>query len=240
MAKNAVDFKNVRKRFKRGRKLLLKEALLDIFKPQATEYFWALDGVRFQVENGKTLGIVGDNGSGKSTILKLIAGVMSPEEGEIRVRGRVAPLIELGAGFHPELSGRENVYLNGVILGLSKSEIDERFDKIVDFAELEDFIDTPVKHYSSGMYMRLGFAIAVNVDPDILLVDEVLAVGDTEFQEKCMRRMREFQKEGVSIVFVSHNLSQVERFCNKVVLLREGKIVSKGDPYKVIGEYRNP
>src|SRR3989344_69306 len=152
----AIEFKNVWKKFRRGQKLLLKEALLDIFKPQKQEDFWVLKDVSFQVREGETLGIIGPNGSGKSTILKLIAGVIVPSQGKIKVSGKVAPLIELGAGFHPELTGRENVFLNGVILGLRRREIEERFDKIVEFSELKDFIDTPVKHYSSGMYMRLG------------------------------------------------------------------------------------
>ena len=233
-----IKFENVWKKFRRGRKLLLKEALLDIFKPASTEEFWALENINFQIKKGESLGIIGPNGSGKSTILKLIARVMVPTTGNIATNGRIAPLIELGAGFHPELTGRENIYINGAILGLSKKEIDKRFDNIVDFAELVEFIDTPIKHYSSGMHMRLGFAIAVNVDPDILLVDEVLAVGDTNFQRKCIKKMEEFKKNKVTIVFVSHNLEMIKSFCDQVVFLRNSKVVFQGKPDKAIAKYQ--
>jgi ABC-type polysaccharide/polyol phosphate transport system ATPase subunit len=220
-----IKFENVSKKFRKGRKLLLKEALLDIFKPGRTEEFWVLDDINFEVKKGETLGIIGQNGSGKSTILKLIAGVTSPTKGKVEVKGKIAPLIELGAGFHPELTGRENIYINGIILGLSKEEIDQKFDEIVTFAELEDFIDTPLKHYSTGMYMRLGFAIAVNVNPDILLVDEVLAVGDEAFQIKCLEKMNHFNNLGVTIIFVSHALKVIENFCNRVIYLNNSRVV---------------
>ena len=233
-----IVFTGVGKRFKKGRKLLLKEALLDIFKPERTVNFWALKDVSFSLKKGETLGVIGSNGSGKSTILKLIAGVMYPDEGKVEVQGKIAPLIELGAGFHPELTGRENIYLNATILGLTKIEIDKRFNSILDFAGLDEFIDTPIKHYSSGMYMRLGFAIAVNINPDILLVDEILAVGDINFQKKCILKMRKFQKMNKTIVFVSHSLDLVKEFSSKVILFDRGKIISMGNPDVVIEKFK--
>ena len=229
-----IVFRNVGKKFKKGRKLLLKEALVDIFSPGKTETFWALRDLNFSVQRGESVGIIGANGSGKSTILKLIAGVMYPDVGKVHIQGKIAPLIELGAGFHPELSGRENIYLNGAILGLSRKEVDERFDDIVKFAELEEFVDTPVKHYSSGMYMRLAFAIAVHTEPDILLIDEILAVGDQKFQSKCMRKMKEFQKNGVTIVFVSHNMRSIENFCGRAIYIKDGKIEAFGGVKMVV------
>ena len=232
-----IKFEKVGKKFKIGQKLLLKEALLDIFKPASTEDFWALKNISFEVKKGETLGIIGPNGSGKSTILKLIAGVMTPTEGRMTINGKVSPLIELGAGFHPELTGRENVYLNGSILGLSRKEIDQKFKDIVDFAELWDFIDTPVKHYSSGMYMRLGFSVAIDVNPEILLVDEILAVGDVTFQEKCLDRMRDFHAKGVTIVFVSHSLETVKTFCQNAIFLDDGHVRGLGSADKVVATY---
>ena len=240
MKKNkAIVFRKVSKKYRKGRKLLLKEALLDIFKPGATEDFWALKDVSFEVNKGETLGIIGPNGSGKSTILKLIAEVTTPTKGNIEVCGRVAPLIELGAGFHPELSGRENIHLNGVILGLSKKEIEKKFDKIVEFSELGDFIDTPVKHYSSGMYLRLGFSVAVHTAPEILLIDEILAVGDESFSKKSIKKMEEFKSNGVTIVFVSHALEKVKSFCTRVIYLGKTKVQMDGDPDTVINFYKN-
>lgn len=224
-----IEFKSVWKKFKRGRKLLLKEALLDIFKPGVTTDFWALKDVNFSIQKGEAIGIIGKNGSGKSTILKLIAGVIVPTKGEVEIKGKIAPLIELGAGFHPELSGRENIYLNAAIMGVSRREVDEKFDEIVDFAEIREFIDTPVKHYSSGMYMRLAFAIAINVRPEILLIDEVLAVGDAQFQRKCMAKMENFKKNGVTIIFVSHSMKTVGKFCEKVLLVNKGKVEFFGE-----------
>lgn len=232
-----IQFYKVSKKFKKGKKLLLKEALLDMFKPGKTEVFWALKDISFDVKKGETLGIIGPNGSGKSTILKLIAGVMIPDEGKVATYGRIAPLIELGAGFHPELSGRENIYLNGSILGLKRSEVEIQYNDIVKFAELGDFIDTPVKHYSSGMYMRLGFSIAVHTNPDILLVDEILAVGDTNFQKKCFAKMKAFKKAGVSIVFVSHSLDAVKSFCDRVIYLQDATIRGDGKPGEIIEMY---
>ncbi len=204
-------------------------------KPDET--FRALDGVTFDVEAGRTYGIIGRNGSGKSTMLKCVAGIAKPTTGKITVNGRISALIELGAGFHPEISGRENVFINGIMLGLSKAEIERRFDEIVEFAELAPFIDAPVKTYSSGMYMRLGFAVAVHVDPDVLLVDEVLAVGDEGFAHKCLDKFAEFRRRGKTILLVTHSLGLVERFCDEALWLDKGKVRAVGDPKRVIDAY---
>ena len=201
------------------------------------ETFAALKGVSFNVEEGKTLSIIGENGSGKSTMLKILAGISKPTSGDIVTRGRISALIELGAGFHPEISGRENVFINGIILGLTKKKIQERMDDIIKFAELEDFIDNPVKSYSSGMYMRLGFSIAINVDPDILLIDEVLAVGDASFVPKCLDKINEFKRKGKTIIFVSHDLSTVDRISDEVIWLKEGQVEMRGYPKRVIDAY---
>ncbi len=233
-----ISFKNVSKKFRRGQKLLLKEALIDIFMPDKQEDFWALSDVSFEIKRGETIGIIGNNGSGKSTILKLIAGVMFPTKGTVEVNGRISPLIELGAGFHAELTGRENIYLNGAILGLTKKKIEERFSDIVEFSELSEFIDTPVKHYSSGMYMRLGFSVAVHTDPKILLIDEIFAVGDTSFQEKCFRKMEEFKKNNVTIVFVTHDMDTVESFCEKAIFINKGRVEDIGNAGQIVKEYR--
>lgn len=233
----AIKFRNVTKRFQ------LREASLREFVPwifrrhEVTPPFYALRDVSFEIKRGETVGIIGRNGSGKSTALKLIAGVMAPTKGTVLVGGRVSPLIELGAGFHPDLTGRENVFLNASILGLSNDEAKRRLGDIVDFAELWDFMDMPVKRYSSGMYTRLGFSVAVHTDPDILLVDEVLSVGDTMFQEKCMHKMREFQSQGVTIIFVTHGLEQVKKFCHRVILLDHGQLIEQGEPAAVIQHY---
>src|SRR4051812_11691986 len=201
-----------------------------------SEEFWALRDVSFQVNRGEALGIIGHNGAGKSTILKLIANITVPTEGEIRINGRLSALIEVGSGFHPELSGRENVYLSGSIMGMRRREIDAKLDSIVEFAGVRQFIDTPVKRYSSGMYVRLGFAIAAHLDPEILLLDEVLAVGDAAFQAKCMQRIKELEDGGTTIVFISHDLTAVERLCQRVVLMRHGRIAAEGRPRDVIRE----
>ncbi len=198
---------------------------------------WALKGVSFTVEKGETLGIVGPNGAGKTTILKLLSRVTRPTSGEIEVQGRVSALIELGAGFHPDLTGRENIYLNAAILGLSRREVEERIESIIDFAELWDFIDVPVKRYSSGMYVRLGFAVAAHVDPDVLLVDEVLAVGDYMFKDKCIRRINEFRDAGKSMIIVSHNKEQIQKLCDRAILLHRGQIVYAGDTGEVLERY---
>ena len=191
------------------------------------------------IASGQTFGLVGSNGSGKSTLLKTMARILSPDSGSIVTNGKVTALLELGAGFHPELSGRDNVYLNGSILGLSQKEIDSKFDEIVDFAGLEQFIDQPVKNYSSGMYVRLGFAVAINVDPDILMVDEVLAVGDEEFQTRCMEKFDEFAQAGKTIILVSHALGTVRDMCDQVAWLSHGRILEVGDPDEVIDKYQS-
>ncbi|WP_291980478.1 ABC transporter ATP-binding protein [Luteitalea sp.] len=214
---------------------ILSGSLVRDLKPDET--FRALDGVSFDVQAGRTYGIIGRNGSGKSTLLKCVAGIAKPTTGKITVNGRISALIELGAGFHPEISGRENVFINGIMLGLSKAEIERRFDEIVEFAELAPFIDAPVKTYSSGMYMRLGFAVAVHVDPDVLLVDEVLAVGDEGFAHKCLDKFAEFRRRGKTILLVTHSLGLVERFCDEALWLDKGKVKAVGVPKRVIDAY---
>jgi ABC-type polysaccharide/polyol phosphate transport system ATPase subunit len=214
--------------------LLQRSILRDL---QPSETFPALKEVSFSVPKGSTYGVIGRNGSGKSTALKLVAGITKPTSGTVRVDGRISALIELGAGFHPEISGRENVFINGIMLGLTKREIRERFDEIVDFAELRDFIDAPVKTYSSGMYMRLGFAVAIHVNPDVLLVDEVLAVGDEGFTHKCLDKFAEFRRRGKTILLVTHSLNLVERFCDEALWLDSGVARAHGDPKRVVGAY---
>jgi len=241
---NAIELANVTKvyrRYARRRQFAtLKSALLTgslIQDLQPEEKFPALQDVSFAVAAGKTYGISGRNGSGKSTALKLVAGITKPTSGTVTVHGRISALIELGAGFHPEISGRENVFINGIMLGLSKREVAKRFDEIVEFAELQQFIDAPVKTYSSGMYMRLGFAVAIHVDPDVLLVDEVLAVGDEGFTHKCLDKFGEFKRRGKTILLVTHSLGLVERFCDEALWLDEGKARAAGDPKRVIDAY---
>jgi lipopolysaccharide transport system ATP-binding protein len=199
--------------------------------------FWALKDVSFHVEPGEAMAIIGPNGSGKSTALKLLSGILRPDRGSMRVEGRVGTLIELGAGFHPDLTGRENVYLNGTILGMKRAEIDRKFDEIVEFAELRDFLDTPVKRYSSGMHARLGFAVAAHVDPDVLIIDEVLSVGDYHFQQRCFDKMREFLQRGTSLVFVSHNMTAVSTLCKSALLLRKGDPVFLGEVSAAVQRY---
>ena len=223
------------RRFATLKSALLTGSLVRHLSPR--ESFRALDDVSLTVEAGTTCGIIGRNGSGKSTLLKLVAGITRPTSGQVRVGGRVSALIELGAGFHPEISGRENVFINGVMLGMSRREIDRRFQEIVEFAEIEDFIDAPVKTYSSGMYLRLGFAVAVHVDPEVLIVDEVLAVGDEGFSLKCLDKFAEFKRRGKTILFVSHALSMVERFCDEAVWLDGGRKRMVGDPKRVVQMY---
>jgi len=201
------------------------------------EEFWALKGIEFEVPVGSTFGVIGSNGSGKSTLLKCLTGILYPEKGRVTIEGRVSALLELGAGFHPELSGRENVYLNGAILGLTKKEINARFDDIVEFSGLPDFIDTPVKNYSSGMFVRLGFAVAAHVEPDVLLIDEVLSVGDDSFQRRCAQKIEQFRRDGRTIVFVSHGLSQVEQLCETVAWIDKGDLKMVGPAGEVISAY---
>jgi ABC-type polysaccharide/polyol phosphate transport system ATPase subunit len=223
------------KQFATLKSALLQRSLLRDLQPSET--FPALTDVSFTVAKGSTYGVIGRNGSGKSTALKLVAGITKPTSGRVVVDGRISALIELGAGFHPEISGRENVFINGIMLGLTKSEIRQRFDEIVDFAELREFIDAPVKTYSSGMYMRLGFAVAIHVDPDVLLVDEVLAVGDEGFTHKCLDKFAEFRRRGKTILLVTHSLNLVERFCDDALWLDAGRAMAHGDPKRVVGAY---
>ena len=209
----------------------------DVAQMDHNNSFWALKDVSFEVKQGDVVGIIGRNGAGKSTLLKILSRVTGPTSGNIKIKGRVASLLEVGTGFHPELTGRENVYLNGTILGMRKSEIDKKFDEIVAFAEIEKFIDTPVKRYSSGMYVRLAFAVAAHLDPEILIVDEVLAVGDAEFQKKCLGKMQEVGNAGRTVLFVSHNMGAVRRLCNKGILLSQGQLNYIGETEQSIVNY---
>lgn len=239
-----IEFSHVTKEYHLGSRTSLRGAIAQAVKNLARRkqadhsLFSALDDVSFNMEQGEVLGIIGHNGAGKSTTLKLLSRVTYPTRGSIHTQGRVAALIELGAGFHPDLSGRENVYLNGSILGLKKREIDAQFSNMVEFAGLEKFIDTPVKRYSSGMYVRLAFAVAAHMRADILLVDEVLSVGDAAFQQKCMKKMGELRDSGATIVFVSHNMWSIESFCRRVIVLRKGKIETEGKVSDVVEFYR--
>jgi lipopolysaccharide transport system ATP-binding protein len=202
-----------------------------------SEPFWALRQIDLEVDHGASLGVIGRNGAGKSTLLKLLAGITAPTRGRIVIEGRLAALIEVGSGFHPELTGRENVFLSGSILGMRRREIAAKFDQIVAFAGVEPFIDTPVKWYSSGMYVRLGFAVAAHISPDVLLVDEVLAVGDAEFQLRCLQRIQELRRDGTTMLFISHDLSAVERLCDSAILLERGEVVARGEPAAVVADY---
>jgi ABC-type polysaccharide/polyol phosphate transport system ATPase subunit len=235
---NAVSLRGVGKRFTTysDAPLLVTAALRA--RSRRGE-LWALRDVDLEVPAGQRLGIIGRNGAGKSTLLQLLAGVTAPTTGTVAVRGRVAPLISVGVGFHPELTGRENVYVNGTVLGLTRAQIDARFDDIVAFAEIEDFLDTPVKFYSSGMYVRLGFAVAVQAEPDFLVVDEVLSVGDLPFQMKCADRMAELASSGATVVVVSHDLGAVRSLCERALLVEGGRLVADGPPVEVIGRYHD-
>ena len=237
----AVSFEDVSKRFdlRHERAYTVLESMISMVRPsrRSTEEFWALRAVSFEIPDGETLGIIGPNGAGKSTALKLMARILEPTSGQVVVRGRISPLLELGAGFHPELTGRENVFLNAALFGVSQAEAQDRYDQIVEFSELNDFIDVPLKHYSSGMYMRLGFAVAANIIPDILLVDEILAVGDEAFQRKCLRKIEEFRREGRTIVFVSHSLSTVEDLCSRALWLDHGRVEAIGPTADVVERY---
>jgi ABC-2 type transport system ATP-binding protein len=235
----SVSVESVSKRFRlfHERPSSIKERILRMRRSRAVD-FWALRDVSYDIPEGSTVGLVGANGSGKTTLLKIIGGILRPTTGQVTTRGRIAALLELGAGFHPELTGRENVYLNASILGLSRRDTDRRFDDIVQFSELEEFIDNQVKFYSSGMFMRLGFAVAVHVDPGILLVDEVLAVGDEAFQRKCIERVREFQREGRTIVLVTHAVDRVRQICDRAIMLDRGSVRASGDVGNVVREFR--
>jgi ABC-type polysaccharide/polyol phosphate transport system ATPase subunit len=235
----AVRFDSVSKRYRLREADTLKEFLPAVFRRELKDPFYALRDLSFTIDRGDTVGIIGSNGSGKSTILKIIAGVTRPSEGIVQIKGRVAPLIELGAGFHVDLTGRENINLNGCILGMSNRQIRDRINSIVEFAELRDFMDTPVKHYSSGMYLRLAFSVAVHCEPDLLLIDEALAVGDEAFRVKCLQRVRDMQASGVTIVLVSHSLDMVREFCSRAILMSSGRKVAEGPVEDVIAEYRD-
>lgn len=239
MSDNVIEVKNVWKKFKIYHDKLhtLKDKVL-FWNRNKYEVRWVLEDISFEVKKGESIGIIGKNGSGKSTLLKLLTKIIYPNKGSINMKGRVAGLLELGAGFHPDLSGRENIYINASIFGLSKKEIDKAFQEIVDFAELQDFIDNPVRTYSSGMYMRLAFAVAINIHADILLIDEILAVGDISFQEKCLNKLKEIKKSGVTIVIVSHSLEQIERFCDKSIWIHSGQIAALGKCEVVHKKYK--
>ena len=234
-----VRIEHVSKRFSLRHDRSLKELVFSALKrKKLADTFMALDDVDLTVRAGETVGLIGFNGSGKSTLLKTVSGVLFPDSGRVMLRGRVAGLIEVGSGFHPDLSGRENVFLNGAILGISRAQLEERFDDIVAFSEIEEFIDTEVKYYSSGMFLRLAFSVAVHTEPDIFLVDEILSVGDEPFQRKCLERIRELQKAGRTMVVVSHELEMLEKLCTRIVVLRKGRTVFDGDPTEAIATLR--
>jgi len=247
MAASALEFQNISKKFRRGeRQDSLRDLLPGLFrntfgKGRGTALkereFWALQDVSFRVNRGEALGIVGPNGSGKSTTLKILCGILRPTSGMMLVNGRISALIEVGAGFHQDLTGRENIFLNGAILGMSRMEIQKKMNTIIDFSGIPEFIDTPVKRYSSGMYARLGFAIAAHVEPEILLVDEVLSVGDYTFQGQCIQKMNEILKNGTTVIFVSHNMESVLSLCDRAILLVNGQVTREGEPTEVIAEY---
>ena len=229
MSENAIEFNHVQKVYYLYTSIGFKELLLHPIKyrrEKRKRALIAINDITFSVKKGEAFGLTGPNGSGKSTILGLIAGVLKPDRGKIKTNGRIAPLLELGAGFHPELTGRENIMLNSIILGMTKKEAEMKMDKIIEFSELGDFIDQPIRTYSSGMLARLGFSVAVHIDPEILLVDEILAVGDEKFQKKCIDKMMSFKKNGVTIVFVSHSTEQVNKICDRVARLEKGKLLS--------------
>jgi homopolymeric O-antigen transport system ATP-binding protein len=247
MSDYALGMNHVFKRFRRGEQhdslrdlipSLVKRAVRkDRERALAPQEFWVLNDITFEVKKGETLGIIGHNGAGKSTMLKHLSGIMVPTRGSIEVRGRLSALIEVGAGFHPDLTGRENVFLNGVILGMTRAEVKRKFDEIVDFAGLDEFIDTPVKRYSSGMFARLGFSVAAHLEPDILIIDEVLSVGDFAFQRKGIEKMRAIAESGATVIFVSHNLQAVAEFCQRGILLERGRIIIDGPTDQVIRRY---
>jgi len=236
-----IEITNLSKKFSMRKDDSLKERIVTLGRRgrKHRESFVALENLNLEIFAGTTIGLIGHNGSGKSTLLKIIGGIISPNEGSVKRKGRLAALLELGAGFHPDLTGRENIFLNASILGMSREETLEQLDDILNFASIGEFIDTQVKYYSSGMYVRLAFAVAVHTNPDILLVDEVLAVGDEAFQRKCLDKIRSFQAEGRTIVLVTHSLGQVVELCSRVVLLNAGHIVFDGDPQQAVTEFRN-
>lgn len=234
----AIEIEHLSKKYRlhHERNQYLKAAVLRWGRAQYEEY-WAIQDVSFEISSGSTFGIIGSNGSGKSTLLKCLAGILTPDSGNIKIEGRIAALLELGSGFHPELTGRENVFLNGAILGMTQREIAKRLDDIIEFSGLERFIDTPVKNFSSGMVVRLGFAIATNVEPEILLIDEVLAVGDAEFQQRCYEKIEKFRSDGRTIVIVSHGLGQIEQMCDTVAWLEQSHLKEIGPSFEVVQNY---
>jgi len=237
---HAISFENVDKYFYFQHQKTLKEFVQALFVQRKTlERVHALKNVSFNIKQGESVGVIGRNGAGKSTLLKIIAGVSTQTTGKVTVNGRVVPLLELGAGFHPELTARENVFLNGVILGLKEKYIDNILNEIIDFAEISEFVDVPVKYFSSGMYMRLAFSVAIFVDPEILLVDEILSVGDSAFRVKCLKKMLEFKKKGVTIIFVSHDLRTVESFCDRAIYLKTGAIQYDGEVNTALKQYQD-
>ncbi|MBI5065420.1 ABC transporter ATP-binding protein [Candidatus Woesearchaeota archaeon] len=254
---NSIIIKNIGKKYniayQLGGYVALREVFANIFlnpfkfvkykvkkiiNLETKEEFWALRNINLEINKGDIVGIIGASGAGKSTLLKILTGITPPTEGEVILHGKVASLLEVGTGFHPEFTGRENIFLNGVILGMTKKEIINKFDKIIEFAGIDKFIDTPVKYYSSGMYVRLAFSVAVNMEPDILLIDEVLAVGDVEFKKKCLDKLEEVaKKEGRTILFVSHNIEIIQKLCKKTILMKSGKILLYGNTEEVINHY---
>lgn len=238
-AEPAIRIENVSKRFVLSYSFTLKDALISFIKRKPlTATFSALDDINLNINEGESVALLGFNGSGKSTLLKLISGVLRPDAGRLLTRGRVAGLIEVGAGFHPDLSGRENVYLNAAILGMSRKEIDERYDEIIAFSEIEQFIDTEVRHYSSGMFLRLAFSVAIHTELDVLLVDEILAVGDEPFREKCVAKIKQLADEGKTLVVVSHDLDMVSDICERGIVVRKGKVQFDGDVTEAVAELR--
>jgi ABC-2 type transport system ATP-binding protein len=232
-----VKVDNVSREYRKYYQRTFKEFLTDRHAKNFNTVFWALKDISFEVKEGSTLGLIGRNGSGKSTLLKIISGVLTPSAGQVIRPVSTAALLELGAGFQPDMTGRENIYLNSSILGRSRKDTSLVIDEIIDFSGIRDFIDTPVKFYSSGMYARLGFAIAIHTDPELLLVDEILAVGDAPFQKKCLDKIKEMQNEGRTIILVTHDSKTVQTFCDSAVLLDHGKLISQGDPLKVVTTY---
>jgi ABC-type polysaccharide/polyol phosphate transport system ATPase subunit len=235
-----ISVKGLSKSYRRYRSPVDRmKALLHPFGKKYHKDFWALREINMEVEKGTTFGIIGQNGCGKSTLLQVLCGILQPTKGKVEVKGKVAALLELGAGFSPEFTGRENVYMNGALMGLTREEMDERFEAVADFADIGDFIDQPVKHYSSGMYVRLAFAVAINVDPDVLVIDEALAVGDDMFKRRCYKKFEDFQKQGKTILFVSHTMGTVLSLCTRTMLLDKGTMVHVGSPKEVVNTYNN-
>jgi lipopolysaccharide transport system ATP-binding protein len=247
-----IEVRNLGKRYSFDRRPIvnpnLREAVVKAIKSPVERFyarkrsvrevdFWALKDVSFEVEPGEMLGIVGRNGAGKSTLLKILSRIIKPTAGEVNMYGRSGSLLEIGTGFHPDLTGRENVYLNGAIIGMKREEIKRKFDEIVAFAEVEEFLDMPLKHYSSGMYLRLAFAVAAHLEPEILILDEVMAVGDTAFQQKCLMKMRELSRKGRTVLFVSHDLMSIKQLCGRALLIESGKLLEAGDVQTVVSNY---